>query len=278
MNDESYIRPPVVAGMFYPEHAGELGQMVKLLIDGVEPKRRRGRLVGIIVPHAGYQYSGTTAAYAFSLLKKTNIRTVVLVGPSHREYFNGIAVFPGTSFKTPLGAVEIDAELRSELIEASPEIQSSLVGHRAEHSLEVQLPFLQIAMEDFKILPVIIGEQSRDHCEALGSALAKVSKGGDVLMVASSDLSHYYTSDAARKLDSVAISSIEKMDFAGLMSDLETKRTEACGGGPIVAVMLAAKEIGADVCDILHSCNSGDVSGDSDRVVGYVSAAMWKIH
>ena len=278
MNEDSYIRPPVVAGMFYPEHADELKQMVGQLIDGAKPKRQKGSLVGIIVPHAGYQYSGATAAHAFALLKKEKKRTVVLVGPSHREFFDGISVFPGASFKTPLGAVEIDAEMRSALLKASPYVQSSLVGHRAEHSLEVQLPFLQIAMRDFKILPIIIGNQKREYCEALGTALAAVAKGGDVLFVASSDLSHYYTSDAARRLDSIAITSIEKLDFASLMSDLETERTEACGGGPIVAVMSAAKKIGADNCDVLHECNSGDVSGDKDRVVGYVSAALWKIH
>ena len=278
MNEESNIRPPVVAGMFYPEHANELEQMVRQLIDGVKPKRQKGSLVGIIVPHAGYQYSGTTAAHAFALLKKEKRRTIVLVGPSHREYFDGISVFPGVSFKTPLGAVEIDAEMRAALVRSSPHIQSSAVGHRAEHSLEVQLPFLQIAMGEFKILPIVIGNQKREYCEALGTALAGVAKRGDVLFVASSDLSHYYTSDAARKLDGVAIASIENLDFETLMSDLETERTEACGGGPMVAIMSAAKKVGADVCTVLHACNSGDVSGDRDRVVGYVSAAMWKIH
>ncbi len=278
MNEESYIRPPVVAGMFYPEHAKELEQMVGQLIDGAKPKRQKGGLVGIIVPHAGYQYSGVTAAHAFALLKKEKKRTVVLVGPSHREYFDGISVFPGASFKTPLGAVDVDAEMRSALLKATPYVQSSLAGHRTEHSLEVQLPFLQVAMKNFTILPIVIGNQKREYCEALGTALAKITKAGDALFVASSDLSHYYTSDAARKLDSIAIASIEKLDFAMMMSDLETERTEACGGGPIVAVMSAAKQVGADKCDVLHSCNSGDVSGDNDRVVGYVSAALWKMN
>jgi MEMO1 family protein len=278
MSEESYIRPPVVAGMFYPEHANELEQMVALLIDNVKSKRKKGSLVGIIVPHAGYQYSGATAAYAYALLKKEKKRTVILVGPSHREYFDGISVFSGSSFKTPLGAVEVDAELRSKLVRALPHAQSSLVGHRAEHSLEVQLPFLQFAMREFKILPIIIGNQKREYCEELGTALADVTKVDDVLLLASSDLSHYYSSDIARKLDGVAIASIERLEYATLMSDLETEKTEACGGGPIVAVMSAAKKIGADVCEVLHACNSGDVSGDTDRVVGYVSAAMWKTH
>lgn len=278
MNEESYIRPPVVAGMFYPEHAHELRTMVESLIENAKPKRRQGNLIGLIVPHAGYQYSGLTAAHAYALLKKEKKRTVILVGPSHREYFDGISVFSGASFKTPLGTVEIDAELRSELVNALPRVQNSLIGHKAEHALEVQLPFLQLAMDDFKILPIVIGNQKRQYCEELGAALAEVVKENDVLLIASSDLSHYYSSDVARKLDAIAIASIQKMEYTTLMSDLETERTEACGGGPIVAVMSASKKIGADFCTVLHSCNSGDVSGDADRVVGYVSAALWKTH
>lgn len=278
MNEDAYIRPPVVAGMFYPEHAAELEEMVKSLFDKARPKREKGSLIGVIVPHAGYQYSGATAAHAYTLFRKEKKRTVVLVGPSHREYFDGISVFSGASFKTPLGAVEVDAALRSKLLKALPSIQNSLIGHRAEHSLEVQLPFLQLAMEDFKILPIVIGNQKRQYCEQLGAALAEITTGGEQLLVASSDLSHYYPSDVARKLDEVAIASIEKLEASTLMRDLESERTEACGGGPIVAVIAAAKKNGADFCDILHSCNSGDVSGDNDRVVGYVSAALWKTH
>ena len=278
MNEESYSRPPVVAGMFYPEHEQELRQMVRSLIDSAKLKRRAGELVGVIVPHAGYQYSGLTAAHAFALLKKEKRKTVVLVGPSHREYFDGISVFPGASFKTPLGSVEVDANLRAKLLRMLPSVQNSLAGHRTEHALEVQLPFLQLMMDEVKILPLSIGNQKREYCEALGQALAKLSGSGDLLFIASSDLSHYYSSDVAKKLDAVAIESILRLEYARLMSDLESDRTEACGGGPIAAVLCAAKGAGADTCDILHACNSGDISGDTDRVVGYVSAALWKVH
>ena len=278
MNEELYARPPVVAGMFYPEHEQELRDAVESLMAETAPAPKLGTLVGIVVPHAGYLYSGRTAARAFALLKNRHISTVVLVGPSHREYFDGISVFSGASFKTPLGSVEVDAELRSELLKKYPALQSSLVGHKAEHSLEVQLPFLQFAVHNLKILPIVMGDQKRKYCEGLGAALAEVAKGREIFLVASSDLSHYYSSDVARKLDAIAIASIQELNDQALMSDLEANQTEACGGGPIVAVLHAAKKTGADYCEVLDSCNSGDVSGDTERVVGYVSAALWKIH
>lgn len=278
MTEESYARPAVVAGMFYPEHERELKATVDSLLDDVGQEREKGRLVGIIVPHAGYMYSGRTAAHAYGLLKKREKMTVVLVGPSHREYFDGVSVFSGSSFTTPLGAVEVDENLRTALLKRLPALQSSLVGHRSEHSLEVQLPFLQRTIRDLKIVPIVVGNQKREYCEELGAGLAEVADDKDILLVASSDLSHYYSSETARQLDAVAIASIKELNYKLLMADIDTERTEACGGGPIVAVMCAATKMGADLCTVLHTCNSGDVSGDTERVVGYVSAAMWKTH
>ncbi len=278
MNEESYARPPVVAGMFYPEHEEELRHTVETLMAESTSSPHAGTLIGLVVPHAGYLYSGRTAARAFALLKGRHISTVVLIGPSHREYFDGVSVFSGASFKTPLGSVEVDAELRSELLKKYPALQSSLVGHKAEHSLEVQLPFLQLAVRGLKILPIVMGDQKRKYCEGLGVALAEVAKGRELFLIASSDLSHYYSSDIARKLDAIAIASIQKLNDRALMSDLETEHAEACGGGPIVTVLYTAKKIGADYCEVLDSCNSGDISGDTERVVGYASAALWKIH
>ncbi|HTR80828.1 MAG TPA: AmmeMemoRadiSam system protein B [Bacteroidota bacterium] len=278
MDEGTYARPPVVAGMFYPHRASELRETVDSLLANVRPVKAKGELLGIIVPHAGYQYSGFTAAHAYSLLEHRDIGTVVLVGPSHREYFDGISVFSGASFTTPLGAVQVDDEFRSRLQKIIPDVQRSLSGHRAEHSLEVQLPFLQQTAGNFQIVPIVIGNQKREYCEELGSALAEAAHGCNVLLVASSDLSHYYSSDVAQKLDAVAIASIKKIDYDTLMGDLEAERTEACGGGPIVAVLYAAQKMGADECEVLHACNSGEISGDTDRVVGYVSAALWKTH
>ncbi|MGA9406924.1 MAG: AmmeMemoRadiSam system protein B, partial [Bacteroidota bacterium] len=263
MNEESYARPPVVAGMFYPGHEQELRHVVESLIASAMPVREAGSLIGIVVPHAGYLYSGHTAARAFALLMNRQISTVVLIGPSHREYFDGVSVFSGASFKTPLGSVEVDSKLRADLLKKYPTLQNSLAGHKGEHSLEVQLPFLQFAVQNLKILPIVMGDQKRKYCEGLGAALAEVANDHEMFLVASSDLSHYYSSDVARKLDAVAIDSIRELKYEALMSDLETDRTEACGGGPIVTVLYAAKKAGADYCEVLDSCNSGDVSGDT---------------
>ena len=278
MTEESYARPAVVAGMFYPEHERDLRATVDSLLAGVRQRGEKGRLVAIIVPHAGYMYSGSTAAQAYSLLMGRKKMTVVIVGPSHREYFDGVSVFSGSSFTTPLGAVEVDDELRTALLAKIPILRCSLEGHRSEHSIEVQIPFLQRSISNLKIVPIVIGNQKKEYCEELGSGLAEVARDEDVLLVASSDLSHYYTSDMAQKLDAIAIASIQELDYRKLMKDIDAEKTEACGGGPIVSVMAAATKLGADVCTILQACNSGEVSGDTERVVGYVSAAMWKTH
>ena len=278
MNEGSYIRPAAVAGMFYPEQPGDLRQTVDGLLAMSRPSAQRGRLLGLVVPHAGYSYSGVTAAHAFSFLKGREKLTAVVIGPSHREYFDGISVFPGKAFATPLGVVQVDETFRNDLLEHMPSLRSSLEGHRTEHSVEVQIPFLQCAVAKLRIVPIVIGHQTRDYCESLGAALAATLGTEDAVLVASSDLSHYYDSETAEKLDAIAIESIRSMDYGKLMTDIDEERTEACGGGPVVSVLYAAKALGSDMCAILHACNSGATSGDTDRVVGYVSAALWKTH
>lgn len=275
MNEHAYIRPSAAAGMFYPDDAEQLRKEVSALLASAPATKLNGFLHAIIVPHAGYMYSGYTAARAFTLLKEMKINTTVLVGPSHREYFDGVSVFPGAAYRTPLGTVLVDDELRTEILEKFSEIQCSHNGHRAEHSLEVQLPFLQQVAKEIKILPIVMGDQRRSYCVKLGEILAEVVRGKNVLLLASSDLSHYYPYEIARSLDAIVLSSLRRLDNEQLMHDLETERAQACGGGPIVAVLTAAKKLGADSCSILHSCNSGDVTGDRDAVVGYVSAALW---
>ncbi len=278
MTGDSYVRPAVVAGMFYPEHERDLKATVDSLLSDVKRRKQAGRLIGLIVPHAGYMYSGSTAAEAYALLTGSEKITAVIVGPSHREYFDGISVFSGSSFTTPLGTVEVDSNVRDAILTKVPFLRNSLDGHRSEHSIEVQIPFLQRSVRNLKIVPIIIGNQKKEYCEKLGSGLAEVVEDEHILLVASSDLSHYYSSDTAQKLDAIAIASIQDLDYRTLMNDIDEEKTEACGGGPIVSVLAAATTLGADVCTILHACNSGDVSGDTDRVVGYVSAAMWKTH
>lgn len=268
----STIRQPAVAGMFYPAKAQSLNNAIDLLIAEAPSSSREEMIVALISPHAGYEYSGFTAAHGFTLLKNCTFDTVVVVSPSHREYFDGISVYDGSAYPTPLGDVLIDESLRRDLLAGESIITASAAGHGKEHALEVQLPFLQRLMKEFSLLPIVMGDQRREYCFHLGKKLASILKDKNALLIASTDLSHHYPYEAARKLDKVIIEDISKFDYEELMNDLEHERAKACGGGPTVAVLLAAKRLGANRIRVLHQCNSGDVTGDRKSVVGYLSA------
>jgi MEMO1 family protein len=276
--ESDYVRPPAVAGMFYPISKGDLLDSVNELLG-----RARENIVGeipkkisvIISPHAGYLYSGFTAAHAYSLLHENQFKTVVVVSPSHREYFDGLTVFSGRAYSTPLGEIEIDGEIRSRFMESAGDLAAkSQLGHRTEHAVEVQLPFLQATLLDFKLLPIVMGDQRPEYCRALGKILSGIVRDDDVLLVASSDLSHYYEYNSANALDAVCVDDILKLDSEKFMDDLENHRCEACGGGPVAASLHAASELGLSRVSILHHCNSGDISGDKSAVVGYLSAII----
>lgn len=276
MKSSAQIREPAVAGTFYPRSTAALKSQVEELLGQVPAKDLGGQVVALISPHAGYMYSGFTAAHGFKLLTGRTYRTVVIISPSHREYFDGISVYNGEAYRTPLGEVGIDRELREEFVTGHGSIVISQFGHGEEHAVEVQIPFLQEVLPPFMILPVVMGDQRREYCFLLGERLGEVLKGKNVLLVASTDLSHYYQYDVCRKLDSIFIDAVKRFDVERLMEDLETERTEACGGGPTVAAMIAAKNLGAVNSEILHHCNSGDVSGNKSQVVGYLSAVLWQ--
>jgi AmmeMemoRadiSam system protein B len=174
--------------------------------------------------------------------------------------------------------VQVDINLRDELLNEDESLLRNILGHRQEHAIEVQLPFLQRMLGDVKILPIVMGDQKRSFCVRLGDTLAKVLRGKNILLVASTDLSHYFPYSVAEKLDKIFIEDVAKFNDEKLMSDLEKERTEGCGGGPTVAVLRAAKKLGAQKVHILHHCNSGDVTGEKDGVVGYLSAAIVRTH
>jgi AmmeMemoRadiSam system protein B len=261
--------------MFYPADAVRLAREVRSLLREARPPAVAGTLAAIVAPHAGYEYSGATAAAAYRLLEGRTIRTVVIISPSHREYFPGISVYDGDAYRTPLGDLEVDRELREALVQGDPVITAGSAGHRAEHAIEVHLPFLQSALASPPlILPIVMGDQRPDFCRRLGRKLAAILAGSDALMVASTDLSHFHGYDEAEALDGAVIRTIERGDAERLLDDLACDRAEACGGGPTAAVLLAAQALGASKVTILHHCNSGDVTGDRRNVVGYVSAAI----
>ncbi|MBX2990310.1 MAG: AmmeMemoRadiSam system protein B [Bacteroidetes bacterium] len=276
MSTARTARFPVVAGMFYPADPAELAEEIDSLFEQAERRSVAGRIRGIIAPHAGYVYSGLTAACAYAMLRGEAYDTVVVVSPSHREFFRGVSVYSGDLYVTPLGAVEVNTALRERLLDANATIYASEDGHRSEHALEVQLPFLQKALQSFKVLPVVAGDQAAECCFDLGAALAAAVRGENALFVASTDLSHFHASGTARHLDDVMIRDIEHFDYEQLMRDLESRRTEACGGGPTVAVLSALDRLGVKNIEVLHYATSGDTTGDYSSVVGYVSAVVYE--
>ena len=268
------VRNAAVAGSFYDSDPEHLRREVDFLLNEETAPKLKGIVRGLVSPHAGYMYSGSVAASAYRILKGATYEAVLLVGPSHREYFNGVTIYPGDAYQTPLGKIPINNEFRAALLRQSPSIQLSEAGHRAEHCLEVQLPFLQRVLGDFSIVPMIVGNQTKEHCLNLGNAIAAVARKRNVLLVASTDLSHYHPYDAAVELDQRVIDDVEAFDEQELMDRLVSERDEACGGGPVVAVMRASKLLGANRSQILQYSNSGDATGDKSAVVGYCSAAF----
>lgn len=279
MSATRIIRQPVVAGMFYPAKPAELREQVSDLLSlaGTSKGRKHagGRIRGIIAPHAGYAYSGLTAAHAYSLVQGEKFDTVVIVSPSHREYFKAISVYSGDVYNTPLGGIEVNAKVRDKLVAASTGIIASDHGHLAEHALEVQLPFLQTVLPSFQLVPIVMGDQSPELCFELGRVLAETVRSENALLVASTDLSHYHPAATAERLDRVIISDIKHFDCEQLMNDLESRYTEACGGGPTVAVLSALKLLGVKNVEVVHYSNSGDTTGDYASVVGYLSAVAY---
>lgn len=269
-------RPCAVCGQFYPADPEELEGTVRDLIESACPAPVTQRIMGIIAPHAGYMYSGLTAAHAYALLFGRKYSCVVIVSPSHREYFSGISIFPGSAYRTPLGSVEVNSDIRERLLRSSDVFFQSDAGHTEEHAVEVHLPFLQVVLGEFTFVPIVMGDQRRENCFALGEALGSLLKGEQILLVSSTDLSHYHPSTVANQLDAVAIDDVRAFDYEALMRDIELEHTEACGGGPTVAVMLALSRLGANTMTVLHHCNSGDITGDNTHVVGYLSAVAYE--
>ena len=231
--------------------------------------------LAIIAPHAGLKYSGPVAAFAYKALGTNAYSAAVLVGPSHFVGFNGVSIWPRGAWQTPFGPVKVAEDLAARIVEMSSEVAEHRDAHGREHSLEMQLPFLAHLRPGVPIVPMVMGYQSRETAFGLGDALARAVTGKNVLLVASSDLSHYQDARTAAKMDSVVLQHVEQLDAGGLMQALEEEPHHACGGGPMVAVLHAARQLGATSARVLKYGDSGDVSGDKSAVVGYMAAAIW---
>lgn len=274
------IRRPAVAGSFYPGSAGELAKTIARMMSEVDKVALENRPLGLIAPHAGYPYSGKVAAKAYKLLEGEEYDTVVIISPSHTVFFKGSSVYDGAGYQTPLGVVDKDFALADRIASINPSlVYSSSMGHatgstRGEHALEVHLPFLQIVLGNFKLVPIVMGDQEESSINALGETLAAAIKGTNTLLVASTDLSHFHSEKTARTLDFAVQEAIEQFDPVGLTKVLNSGKGEACGGGPVAAIMMAAKRLGGERVQFLDYSTSGAVTGDFDEVVGYLSAAI----
>jgi AmmeMemoRadiSam system protein B/AmmeMemoRadiSam system protein A len=275
------VRPAGVAGAFYPAGPDELSKMVDGFLATAQVPSIDEPLIALIAPHAGYPFSGAVAGHSYALLKNRKFHRVVIIAPSHYEAFSFSAVYDGDAYVTPLGRIPVDKAFAAALAKQSASIRLSGRGHdrsgeQYEHSLEVQLPFLQRTLAQFQLVPIIMGDQSYEASRALGVALAKLIRDSDTLIVASSDLSHYHPYDEASTIDHNTLHAIEAWDYFNLSRNLQARVWEACGGGPIVAAMIAAERLGANRAQLLKYANSGDVTGDRSRVVGYSAFALYK--
>jgi AmmeMemoRadiSam system protein B len=265
-----------VAGSWYPGSAAALSEAVDRYLAAAHPPpapTKLTTLTGLIAPHAGLIYSGPVAAFSYRLLQDRPPEVVVMVGPSHFVGFEGVALYPGDGFETPLGTAVIDREIADALAEY-PFVLADSAPHAREHSLEMQLPFIRRVAPAARIVPLVMGHQSGATARALGEALAAALANRDALMVASTDLSHYHDAATARTLDATVIEHVSRFDADGLQRSLDRRPEHACGGGPMVAVMRAAAQLGARDAVVLRYADSGDVSGDKSAVVGYLAAAL----
>jgi AmmeMemoRadiSam system protein B/AmmeMemoRadiSam system protein A len=270
------VRESVIAGSWYPGDPARLTKDIQGYLERVPEHKIGGEVTALIAPHAGYMYSGQVAAHAYKLLEKKAYDIVVIIAPSHRASFPGASVYPEGGYRTPLGTVPIAEDVTEALMNKSTLISSIPQAHAQEHSLEIQLPFLQVVLEDFHLVPIVMGQQDLPTCKEVSASIADAVKGKNALLIASTDLSHFHSYEQAVELDQVVIDHVDAFDPEGLSKALRRRQCEACGGGPVVTVMLAAQARGANKSEVLHYANSGDVTGDHSSVVGYMAAALYK--
>jgi hypothetical protein len=261
------------AGAFYPADKDSLNLMLEGFLREAEVPNIEGEILGIISPHAGYVYSGPVAAYSYKILESKQFDAVILLGPSHRYYFEGISVYPAGYFATPLGTLEVDDKVAQEFktlkfVKFEPDY------FKGEHSLEVQLPFLEKVLDKPKIVPIIFGKLTYEDLKEIGHKLTDISLKKKILVIVSTDLSHYHPYDEALKIDSKTLDFIKNKEDYSLAVSEDLGDGRACGISGLIAFIIYSKEKAADI-KILKYANSGDTAGDKSRVVGYMSAVAF---
>ena len=280
------VRSPAVAGSFYPDSPKILSAQVGKFIDDAALKETDDELIGLIAPHAGYVYSGHVAGCAYKQLIGHSFDTVVLLGLSHRHPIDGAAIYARGAFRTPLGDISIDEDLASEIMRLNSDVIDLPPAHANEHSLEVQLPFLQHVLPNFRIVPILLQDDSPENVIPLSQVLAEAMSDRSPLLIGSTDLCHYPTYEAARRSDLVVIEAIEGFDPDYLREQMDeymqihpTQNFHCmmCSTGAIYTTMRAAKALGGNRIETLKAANSGDVPiGGRDQVVGYMAAGIYR--
>lgn len=274
------VRKPVVSGSFYPSNRSELIRSIEWAFTHefgpgrLPPAEEVEEVKAIVSPHAGYMYSGPVAAHGYFSVSNMDVELVIVTGPNHWGMGSMLSTYEGDAWETPLGLVEIDKKVAKGIARESGLVDFDELSHLREHSIEVQLPFLQYIYKQFKFVPICMGIQGRSTAEELGRAVAKVIKGKKVLLVASSDFTHYEPHEVAVRKDSELIKTIENLDVSRFYTVLERTGSSTCGYGAIAMAMIAAKELGASKGEVLKYATSGDITGDKGSVVGYASIRM----
>ncbi len=269
------IRPSPIAGQWYPGRSDTLAATADSYMDKASETKIPGEIVGLVVPHAGYPYSGPIAAHAFRLVRGATYERVVVISPMHAFFPAPLLTTGHEAYGTPLGTIPVD---RDTLDRLNQTIGLTPVRHDTEHSLEIELPFLQRALgQPFELLPLMLRDQSYGGAEALGRAVAAVVQDGrKTLLVASSDLSHFYTETQAHRLDRAMLDRVEAFDPEGVIRLDDEGKAFACGRAAIATVLVAARELGANGVKVVGYGTSGDATGDHSQVVGYGAAAIFK--
>jgi len=280
-SQEIHIRKPVYAGKFYSDDKRKLSNEVEKYLAQVPDLKFRGKVVAIIVPHAGYAFSAPVAAYAYKVIKEQPRKIVIMIGPSHNYRYDYISIFPRGFYETPLGQVSIDEELVNKFISASDKLKYHPFAHYAEHSLEVQLPFLQkIWGANFSIVPILMGDYRWDMVQTLKEVILDNLPEEPFILIASSDMSHYHDYAAAEAIDKESLRLVKDFDIQGLYEKIKSGQCEWCGAGAVLTIMEVARELGADKVRILKYANSGDTAPpwlrDKERVVGYSAIVFYQ--
>ena len=300
------VKQPNVAGSFYPDNPQELSQMIDTFLDAAKPQAEEGRIFALISPHAGYGFSGGVAAFGYKLIKDKPYKTVIVIGPSHNYGFSGVSIYPEGTFRTPLGDLEIDKEFTKELLYKDKDIFFELGAFVKEHSVEVQLPFLQKVLSNFsatknggpasaiksggyaniggvnhygwKIVPIVMGDCGFSTCQKLADLLKEaIGNRQDVLVVASTDMYHGYDYEESEIIDNLTLSYLKNMDAQGLYNGLREGKLQLCGGFPVVSTLILAKELGHNKLNVLQHTNSCVVTGKMIKgiwTVGYASCVI----